>query len=132
MRNSERRLQLTSKFVQMGKALVEEGKEKNDKIISQLGTMIIFLGGICFDDEDVIKFGELVSMYSAKKLMESLEEDNDPELMAIRKKAENDTYENILSNLDGLIDDAKSGILDDDDNIDDDGDDDGDDDDLKN
>ncbi len=132
MRNSERRLQLTSKFVQMGKALVEEGKEKNDKIISQLGTMIIFLGGICFDDEDVIKFGELVSMYSAKKLMESLEEDNDPKLMAIRKKAENDTYENILSNLDGLIDDAKSGILDDDDNIDDDGDDDGDDDDLKN
>jgi len=116
----------------MGKALVEEGKEKNDKIISQLGTMIIFLGGICFDDEDVIKFGELVSMYSAKKLMESLEEDNDPKLMAIRKKAENDTYENILSNLDGLIDDAKSGILDDDDNIDDDGDDDGDDDDLKN
>ena len=132
MRNSERRLQLTSKFVQMGKALVEEGKEKNDKIISQLGTMIIFLGGICFDDEDVIKFGELVSMYSTKKLMESLEEDNDPKLMAIRKKAENDTYENILSNLDGLIDDAKSGILDDDDNIDDDGDDDGDDDDLKN
>jgi len=132
MRNSERRLQLTSKFVQMGKALVEEGKEKNDKIISQLGTMIIFLGGICFDDEDVIKFGELVSMYSAKKLMESLEEDNDPKLMAIRKKAENDTYENILSNLDGLIDEAKSGILDDDDNIDDDGDDDGDDDDLKN
>lgn len=132
MRNSERRLQLTSKFVQMGKALVEEGKEKNDKIISQLGTMIIFLGGICFDDEDVIKFGELVSMYSAKKLMESLEEDNDPKLMAIRKKAENDTYENILNNLDGLIDEAKSGILDDDDNIDDDGDDDGDDDDLKN
>ncbi len=132
MRNSERRLQLTSKFVQMGKALVEEGKEKNDKIISQLGTMIIFLGGICFDDAAVIKFGELVSMYSAKKLMESLEEDNDPKLMAIRKKAENDTYENILSNLDGLIDEAKSGILDDDDNIDDDGDDDGDDDDLKN
>ena len=131
MRNSERRLQLTSKFVQMGKALVDEGKEKNDKIISQIGTMIIFLGGICFDDEDVIKFGELVSMYSAKKLMESLEEDNDPKLMAIRKKAENDTYENILSNLDGLIDEAKSGILDDD-NIDEDGDDDGDDDDLKN
>ena len=135
MRNSERRLQLTSKFVQMGKALVEEGKEKNDKIISQLGTMIIFLGGICFDDEDVIKFGELVSMYSAKKLMETLEEENDPKLMAIRKKSENDTYENILSNLDGLIDEAKNGILDDDIDDDDDDDDidyDGDDDDLKN
>jgi hypothetical protein len=125
MKNSERRLQLTSKFVQMGKALVEEGKEKNDHIISQLGSMIIFLGGICFDDDDVIKFGEIVSMFSAKKLIEALEEDNDPQLMAIRKKAENDTYENILNGIDGLIDDAKNGKLGDDENED------GDDEDLK-
>ena len=115
MKNSERRLQLTSKFVQMGKALVEEGKEKNDHIISQLGSMIIFLGGICFDDDDVIKFGEIVSMFSAKKLIEALEEDNDPQLMAIRKKAENDTYENILNGIDGLIDDARNGGQNDDD-----------------
>ena len=111
MKNSERRLELTSKFVQMGKALVEEGKEKNDQIISQLGSMIIFLGGICFDDEDVIKFGELVSMFSAKKLIEALEENKDPDLMEIRKKAENDTYENILNGIDGLINDAKNGKL---------------------
>jgi hypothetical protein len=95
----------------MGKALVEEGKEKNDQIISQLGSMIIFLGGICFDDEDVIKFGDLVSMFSAKKLIESLEENKDPDLMEIRKKAENDTYENILNGIDGLINDAKNGKL---------------------
>ena len=111
MKNSKRRLELTSKFVQMGKALVEEGKEKNDQIISQLGSMIIFLGGICFDDEDVIKFGELVSMFSAKKLIEALEENKDPDLMEIRKKAENDTYENILNGIDGLINDAKNGKL---------------------
>jgi hypothetical protein len=92
-------------------ALVEEGKEKNDQIISQLGSMIIFLGGICFDDEDVIKFGDLVSMFSAKKLIESLEENKDPDLMEIRKKAENDTYENILNGIDGLINDAKNGKL---------------------
>lgn len=126
MKNPERRLQLTSKFVQMGKALVEEGREKEDPIIAQLGSMIIFLGGICFDDEDVMKFGDLVSMYSAKKLVESLEEDRDPVLMAIRKKAESDTYENILEGIDGLIDDARNGKLDDldiDDDIDDEEDD---------
>jgi hypothetical protein len=110
----------------MGKALVEEGKEKNDHIISQLGSMIIFLGGICFDDDDVIKFGEIVSMFSAKKLIEALEEDNDPQLMAIRKKAENDTYENILNGIDGLIDDARNGGQNDDDENED-----GDDEDLK-
>jgi hypothetical protein len=102
----------------MGKALVEEGRESNDLIIAQLGSMIIFLGGICFDDEDVTKFGELVSMYSAKKLVESMEENNDPELMAIRRKAEADTYENILDGIDGLIDDAKRGKLDEDDDFD--------------
>jgi len=118
MKNAERRLQLTSKFVQMGKALVEEGRLKDDLIISQLGSMIIFLGGICFDDEDVMKFGDLVSMYSAKKLIESLEENRDPELMAIRRKAESDTYENILDGIDGLIDDAKNGKLDEEDDED--------------
>jgi hypothetical protein len=112
MKNAERRLQLTSKFVQMGKALVEEGREKEDPIIAQLGSMIIFLGGICFDDEDVMKFGDLISMYSAKKLIESMEENQDPFLMSIRKKAESDTYENILDGIDGLIDDAKNGKLD--------------------
>jgi hypothetical protein len=77
--------------------------------------MVIFLGGICFDDEDVMKFGDLVSMYSAKKLVESMEENKDPELMAIRIKADSDTYENILDGIDGLIDDAKNGKLDDED-----------------
>ena len=115
MKNSERRLELTSKFVQMGKALVDEGRSLEDPIIAQLGSMIIFLGGICFDDEDVMKFGDLVSMYSAKKLIESMEDNEDPVLMAIRKKAESDTYENILEGIDGLIDDAKNGRLDDED-----------------
>jgi len=122
MKNPERRLQLTSKFVQMGKALVEEGNEKHDPIIAQLGNIIIFLGGICFEDEDVIKFSDLVSMYSAKKLVETLEEDRNPLFMAIKRKAESDTYENILEGIDGLIDDARNGKLDDldiDDNIDD-------------
>lgn len=113
MKNSERRLELTSKFVQMGKALVDEGKESNDLIISQLGSMIIFLGGISFEDEDVIKFGELVSMFSAKKIVESMEENNDPAFMMMKNKAENDTYENILEGIDGLIFDSKNGKLND-------------------
>jgi hypothetical protein len=104
----------------MGKALVEEGKASDDLIIAQLGSMIIFIGGICFDDEDVIKFGDLVSMYSAKKLIESMEENEDPILMAIRKKADEDTYENILEGVNDLINNAKSGKLDDDDEDDDD------------
>lgn len=122
MKNAERRLQLTSKFVQMGKALVEEGKASGDLIIAQLGSMIIFIGGICFDDEDVIKFGDLVSMYSAKKLIESMEENEDPILMDIRKKADEDTYENILEGVNDLINNAKSGKLNDDDEDEDDDD----------
>ncbi len=122
MKNAERRLELTSKFVQMGKALVDEGRSLEDPIIAQLGSMIIFLGGICFEDEDVLKFGDLVSMYSAKKLMESMEENEDPVLMAIRTKAESDTYENILEGVDELIQDAKNGRLDDNDDDEDEND----------
>jgi hypothetical protein len=106
----------------MGKALVEEGENSGDLIIAQLGTMIIFIGGICFDDEDVIRFGDLVSMYSAKKLIESMEENEDPILMDIRKKADEDTYENILEGVNDLINNTKSGKLNDDDEDEDDDD----------
>lgn len=41
--------------------------------------------------------------------------------MAIRRKAESDSYENILEGIDGLIDDAKNGKID---KLDNDGDDD--------
>jgi hypothetical protein len=107
MKNAERRLQLTSKFVQMGKALLDEGRDLNDPIIGQLGSMIIFLGGICFDDDDVIKFSDLVSMYSAKKIIESMEENQDPFLMKIRDKAENDTFDRIASDTEDLINEAR-------------------------
>ena len=49
-----------------------------------------------------------------------MEENNDPVLMAIRRKAESDTYENILEGLDNLIDDARNGKLDEDSNSDED------------
>ena len=45
MANVERRLELTTKFMKMGQALMHEGSETNDVTISQLGTMLIFLGG---------------------------------------------------------------------------------------
>lgn len=96
MANVERRLELTTKFMKMGQALMQEGAECGDVTISQLGTMLIFLGGLAFDENDVNKFSELVSMFSAKKLFDNLEESDSSFLRDMKQRADSGTYDDII------------------------------------
>ena len=96
MANVERRLELTTKFMKMGQALMHEGSECDDVTISQLGTMLIFLGGLAFDENDVNKFSELVSMFSAKKLFDNLGETDSSFLRDMKQKADGKTYDDII------------------------------------
>jgi hypothetical protein len=112
MKNPQRRYELTSKFLKMGNALVEEGKSLNDPVISQLGSFITFIGGLCFDDDDVMKFSDLVGMYSAKKVLDELEKNKQNplhELLNISKKI---SYDDIISEVDDMIDGLKNGDFD--------------------
>ena len=42
----ERRLELSSKFLEMGQALIKEGKDKKDYSITQSGSFIILMAGL--------------------------------------------------------------------------------------
>jgi len=96
MANVERRLELTTKFMKMGQALMHEGSETGDVTISQLGTMLIFLGGLAFDENDVNKFSELISMFSAKKLFDNLDESDSSFLRDMKQRADSGTYDDII------------------------------------
>lgn len=117
MSNVERRLELTTKFMKMGKALMEEGAENDDITISQLGTMLIFLGGLAFDENDVNKFSELVSMFSAKKLFDTMEENDTPFSKMMKDRADRHSYDDIISSIESLKD--GEGYNEDDENEDD-------------
>ncbi len=70
--NKEKRHEeLSAKIFSMGEALMKEGDNKNDSIISNTGNFMILISGIMYDKKDVEIFGELCAMFSAKKLLET-------------------------------------------------------------
>ena len=102
MKNIDRRLDLSSKFMQMGHALMNEGVENYDIAIKNLGSLLIFIGGLTFSDEDISKFSELTSYFSAKKVLDSLEDSNNPMLDSLRGKSNNQTYDDMIKRIEEL------------------------------
>lgn len=105
MKNTNRQLDLSAKFLQMGQALMKEGRENEDQMITLIGTNLIFLGGIVLSDNDVRKFSELVSMFSAKKLLDAMGGNSDLENQNSRNKSENTSYDEIINQIKKLRDD---------------------------
>jgi hypothetical protein len=102
MKNIDRRLDLSSKFMQMGNALMTEGHESSDLTIRQLGSLLVFMGGITFDDGDVQKFSELTSYFSAKKVLDSMEDSHNTIIDFLKQKSNNDTYEDMVKRIEEL------------------------------
>lgn len=78
---SDRHFELATKLIQMGQALEKEGDEKNDYIISQLGTNLFFMAGLLMDEHDMYFFSELCNMFSAKKIIENLNQGDSPNII---------------------------------------------------
>jgi hypothetical protein len=74
MVNEQRRLDLGNKFLTMGQALVKEGIPVKDTNIVQAGTIFIMLSSLILNDEDMFLFGEICAMFSAKKVLEDMEQ----------------------------------------------------------
>lgn len=71
MKVNKRHDELSEKFFKMGQALIKEGESKDDMIISSTGNFMVLISGLIFDEKDVILFGELCAMFSAKKVLEA-------------------------------------------------------------
>lgn len=102
MKNIDRRLDLSAKFIQMGQTLMEEGHETKDSGIGLLGTIFIFIGGLSLDDDDVYKFSELVSMFSAKKMLDNMEAEQNPLMDLIKKASADETYDGFVNKIQNL------------------------------
>jgi hypothetical protein len=68
----ERRIELSNKFIEMGRSLIKEGNEINDYSITQSGNFLILISGIILEEKDSVEFANLCAMFSAKKLMENM------------------------------------------------------------
>jgi len=112
--NYRRKLEISTKLLKMGEALIKEGKERRDASILQSGSLIQYIGGIMVVEEDILGLGDLCSMYSAKKILDGIDRDNN-----IKQHGEFQT-DDYIANINRMMNDIDS---EEDDDIEDDEDD---------
>ena len=67
MENENRHLELSNKFLQMGQALINEGINNNDYIISQSGTIMILVASLMEMSKICSFFPNCVQCFHPKK-----------------------------------------------------------------
>lgn len=110
-KNINRHLEISAKLIELGNALMKEGNDKKDYYIVQTGTFIVLIGGILFSEEDVKSFAQICGMFSAKKILDSI--DNDDLVSGyLNKKNKMESYDDFIKRINKLKDDNKDELLD--------------------
>lgn len=103
MENTNRHLDLSAKFMKMGQSLILEGREKNDISVSQIGTILIFMSGLLLgDNEDINKFSDLCSMFSARTILDGLEAEGGMFAEMLKKASEDTSYDDYIKRINDL------------------------------
>ena len=95
---NDRKLELSSKFIEMGEALKKEGTKEGGYSISQSGNVMILLSGLVLDDEDFYEFSYLCSLFTSKKTLDNIEKNNIPK---------NESYSDFLKRIKRLRDNSE-------------------------
>lgn len=91
----DRYLELSAKFIEMGRALMTEGYDNKDFTISQAGASMIAMGGLMLDDKSMFLFSQMCGLFSAKMILETQE----------RKKLDAETYEDFIKRINKMRED---------------------------
>lgn len=97
--NYKRKLELSSKFLEMGQSLLKEGQDSKDYVISQSGNFMILIAGLMLDEEDIYLFAQLCAMFSAKKILDNLEQNKSGLTEYLKNKANSESYEDIIKRI---------------------------------
>ncbi len=91
-------MEVSSMLIEMGQALMVEGDEARDGSLSKIGTFVILLGGVLMDENDIEEFGMLCSMFSAKKVLDSMES---KKILAdiLKDKDKDESYDDFIKKL---------------------------------
>jgi hypothetical protein len=104
----DRYLDLSSKFIQMGQALVKEGVENEDYRIRQMGSFMTMMAGVILVEDDVYDFANVVSMFSARKLLDGLQESRS-DMTNLLKDNSTDSYDEFIKRIKRLRDKGLDG-----------------------
>ena len=63
--------ELSEKLYNLGITLGDEGEKKEDFIIGTTGNLLVFIAGLLYDEDDLFFISEMLTMFSAKKILQS-------------------------------------------------------------
>jgi len=105
--NKDRCLDLSSKFLEMGNSLMNEGQKNKNYSIVQSGTILVLLGGLMLDQDDMQEFMSLCSMFSSKKILDGIDDESRVNLIDyLKRKGANETYESFIKRINKLRGDS--------------------------
>jgi hypothetical protein len=105
MKHDDRHLELSSKFIEMGNALIKEGKKNKDYMTHQSGTFLVLIGSLFFSEEDIVLFGQFCSMFSAKQILENMEKTKSDMTEFLKNKTNNESYDDFIKRINKLRED---------------------------
>jgi len=71
-KNTKRRNEVGLKLIKMGEALMEEGTKNDDFCVLSAGNQLILLSGLITSPKDMEEFGNLCTMFTAKRIMDDM------------------------------------------------------------
>jgi len=104
-KRTDRRLEISSKLIEMGNALIIEGKENKDFAISHTGSFLAFISTLMFDESDARLFGEICCMFSAKKMLQNLESNNNGLLEQLTQMNIEESFEDFIKRINKIRED---------------------------
>lgn len=73
-KQKKRHLDISGKLLNMAKALSEEAAESDDVILARTSNLLMLVSGVMMEKKDIEKLSEICSMFSAKKILDELED----------------------------------------------------------
>lgn len=105
MGKTDRHLDLSAKFIEMGQSLITEGRKNKDFMVASPGTILVLLGSLMYDEKDLNFFSQVCSMFSAKKILENMEENNHDYTTYLKDKSIDESYDDFIKRINKLRED---------------------------
>lgn len=74
MENRDRKIEISSKLIQMGRSLLEEGQRLDDTDLMKVGNNLVLLSGLMLNPKDLDEFNNLCAMFTSKQILDEMME----------------------------------------------------------
>jgi hypothetical protein len=98
-KKNQRRAELTGKFIVMSEALMKEGFESDDKQIISASSLLMMLGTLLLNEDEMEEFIKLSSMFTSNKILGMFEEKGIDLTKYLIPTVGNDSFDIILEKM---------------------------------